>query len=557
MTALWLALTAAVLAGSGRPAARASTSPGPDPVAAGGQSIYLRGVRVSGEPVVGTRDDGQSSTGAEAACVSCHQRSGLGTFEGRISVPPITAPFLFHSRTQESGEPGLPFVETSHGNREPYTDATLARAIRDGVDSDGRRLSYLMPRYVLGDEDMAALVAYLKTLGQRHVPGVTDSVLHFATIVTPDADPDRRRGTLEVLEQFFAQKNRAPLKPSPPMQTSGRTLYAKSMYMANRHWQLHVWELTGPAWTWREQLEKRIAAEPVYAVLSGVGGSNWAPVHAFCEEHAMPCLFPNVEVPVDAEGDFWTVYFSRGVLLEARLVAGAILGGDGHPVPKDVEVAYRAGDSGEAAATALTKDLKGHGIAVHATVLGRRASEGQAVSALRAMGRRKAARSGAVVLWLRPADLGALAQVPPVAGSVYVSGLLGGLERTPLPATWRGSARMTYPFDLPERRGVRLDYPLGWFSARRIPVVAEQVQTDTYLACNLVADVMNRMADNFAPPYLLEQLQESLEHRIITGYYPRLALASNQRFASKGGFIVHFRDAVGTAVVADGDWIVP
>ncbi len=134
---------------------------------------------------------------------------------------------------------------------------------------------------------------------------------------------------------------------------------------------------------------------------------------------------------------------------------------------------------------------------------------------------------------------------------------MGGLERAPLPAAWRERTRITYPVDLPEKRGVRLDYPLGWFAVRRIPLVAEQVQTDTYLACSLLADVLNRMADNFARPYLVEQLQDLVEHRVITGYYPHLSLASHQRFASKGGYVVRFREARGTAVVAEGGWIVP
>jgi len=146
------------------------------------------------------------------------------------------------------------------------------------------------------------------------------------------------------------------------------------------------------------------------------------------------------------------------------------------------------------------------------------------------------------VLWLRPADIAALGDVPAGAATVYLSGLMGGLEKTPLA---RGLAR-AHPDDLPARSsgqaGVRLDYPLGWFAFRHIPVVAEQVQTDTYLACSLLADVLNRMADNFARPYLIEQLQALLEHRLITGYYPHLTLASNQRFASKGGYVVHFRN---------------
>jgi hypothetical protein len=527
------------------------------PADTAGRSIYLRGVLGSGAAVVGTREGGTVTTGADAACVNCHQRSGLGSFEGRVSIPPITGDYLFHSRSHDASEPVLPYVEGLYGNREPYTDAMLARAIREGLDSQGRPLGHVMPRYALGAEDMAALTAYLRSLGVRQVPGVTDTVLHFATIVTPDADPVKRRGMLDVLEHYVVEKNRFPLKPSPRMLTSRNTQWAKSMYMANRHWQLHVWELTGPASTWRAQLERRLAAEPVYAVLSGLGGSNWAPVHEFCEQNGVPCLFPNVEVPVVAERDFYPIYFSKGVLLEAELIARNILGPDHHPAAGAVEQVYRAGDSGEPAAEALAAQLRGHGVTVHSTVLAAGARGERVRAALRKAALRKDARGQALVLWLRPADVAALGDVPPGAATVYLSGLMGGLERAPLPARWREHTLMTYPSDLPERRGVRLDYPLGWFAFRHIPLVAEQVQTDTYLACSLLADVLNRMADNFARPYLVEQLQDLLEHRLITGYYPRLSLASNQRFASKGGYVAHFRDPGGTALVAKGDWIVP
>jgi hypothetical protein len=377
---------------------------------------------------------------------------------------------------------------------------------------------------------------------------VTDTVLHFATIVTPDADPQKRRGMLDVLERYVTQKNLFPLKPSPRMLTSRRTQYSKSMYMANRHWQLHVWELTGPAAGWRAQLEQHLAEQPVYAVLSGIAGSNWAPVHEFCEQNAIPCLFPNVEVPDVAERDFYPMYFSKGVLLEAQLIARSLLRSDHHAAA--VEQLYRTGDSGELAAKALAAELQRHGVAVHSTALSAGAHG-------LAAGLRKTARGDALVLWLRPADLAALGDPPAGATAVYLSGLMGGLEKSPLPASWRARALMAYPFDLPDKRRVRLDYPLGWFASRQIPVVAEQVQTDTFLACSLLADVLNRMADNFTRPYLVEQLQDLLEHRIITGYYPRLTLANRQRFASKGGYLVRFRGPDGTALAAEGDWMVP
>ncbi|TLY69191.1 MAG: hypothetical protein E6K47_07770 [Gammaproteobacteria bacterium] len=43
-----------------------------------------------------------------------------------------------------------------------------------------------------------------------------------------------------------------------------------------------------------------------------------------------------------------------------------------------------------------------------------------------------------------------------------MSGLMGGLEGAPLPPSWRDATRMTYPFDLPAQRVIRMNYPLGW-----------------------------------------------------------------------------------------------
>ena len=93
--------------------------------------------------------------------------------------------------------------------------------------------------------------------------------------------------------------------------------------------------------------------------------------------------------------------------------------------------------------------------------------------------------------------------------------------------------------------------------ATSAPLVAQQVQVDTYLVCGLVSDTLNHMVDTFVRDYLVERIEGMLEHRVITGYYPRLALAPGQRFASKGGYLVRFVGAAGTRVAPEGDWTVP
>ena len=540
-------LLVTLLAGSVLSAAPANTE-----ALDAGRAIYLNGHVANGALLQAHRDANTNVSGMAAACVNCHQRSGLGGREGRATIPPITGRYLFSQGGDADSTQGLPFVEGTRGDRVAYTDETLARVIREGVNSEGRQLSYLMPTFDLSDADMAALIAYLKALDKRRVPGVTATTLHFATIITPDADPIKRQGMLGVLNQFFADHNARPMVDAPRMVTSNRTLYSKSMARVHRVWELHVWELTGPASTWQQQLAARLAREPVFAVVSGLGGKNWQPVHAFCEQAALPCLLPNVELPVVAEADFYSQYFSRGVLLEAGLMAQGLQSAASTQAIKTVTQIYRANDVGEAASQELAKLLTAQGITVKSSVLAAEAS-GDAVSQQVAASK----TSDALVLWLRSAELTALPATPGTAQQVYVSGLMGGLENAPLPIGWRDQTHIAYPFDLPEARKVRVDFAQGWFSLRKIPVVSLQVQADTYLACGLLSETINHMVDTFVRDYLVERFQTLLEHRAVTGYYPRLALATGQHFASKGGHLVRFAGANGTKLVSEHNWIVP
>lgn len=523
-----------------------------DTPADAGEAIYRFGVLNSGQPLETFRAGGVQMKGADVACVKCHRRSGFGSKEGFISIPPIAGRYLFQ-RTSNHNDFDLPFVENMRRDRAPYNDETLARAIREGVDSGGKPLNYLMPHFALGDANMTELIAYLKRLGQRRSPGVTDTVLHFATIITPDADPVKARGMLDVLKRYFEDRNTVQFAPTPRLHTSSKLSWASGMFMVNRRWQLHVWQLTGPAATWQEQLERHFAEEPVLAVVSGLAGKTWGPVHAFCERQAVPCLFPNVEAPpAGADHDFYSLYFSRGVELEAGLIATRILKPDHDKVAKEVLQIYRADDSGDVGAHALAALLERHGIKTRSYVLAADAP-GKGVAKIV----RHGTSADALVLWLRPADIAALGQAPFAPSDVFVSGLMGGLENSPLPPIWRTRAELTYPFDLPDKRRVPVDYALGWFRIRRIPIVAEQVQADTYLACGLLSETLKHMVDTFVPDYLVERLEDMIDRRIITGYYPHLTLAQNQRFASKGGYIVHFAEPQGTRVIADNGWTVP
>lgn len=511
-----------------------------------GERIYRAGILPSDQPLRGVREAGVPIEGQAAACINCHRRSGLGVNEGRITIPPITGKYLFHPGERALPESSLQSAGTSTARRERYNEQTLVRAIRSGINADGKPLSYLMPRFELSDQEAALLIDYLSSLSSEPVRGVVHDEVSFATIITPDADPVERSGMLDVLEHFFASKNHFERGHDPPL-VSARRIHFRVTY----RWQLQVWELTGAPDTWETQLEAHLQAQPVFAVISSVGGRDWAPVHRFCEQAALPCLFPNVRLPVVSERDYYPVYFSRGVLLEADLIRGRLLSSGSAAGGRVIQL-YRLGDIGEAAARALRADS----VSPAARWVDRPLpSAGTAADLRDALA--SVQPNDAVVLWLRGADLRALPPAPPAAAAVFASGLMAGLENAPLPAAWREVTRLTYPVDLPQRRAARLIQPLTYFRTQRIPVVAEQVQVDTYVACQLLSEAVGHAFADLVPDYLIEQIENMVSLKLFDGYYPRLGLAPGQRFASKGGYLVRLAPTPGSTVVADSDWVVP
>ena len=510
-----------------------------------GESIYRAGILSAALPVTGLRAGGANVVGAAAACVNCHRRSGLGTAEGSTVIPPITEKYLYRSDAGHLEDMDLIYAQGRISlRREAYDDPGLARTIREGLGRDGRKLGPLMPHYPLDDAEMASLIAYLKTLSKSAVPGVSDDTLHFATIITPDADPLARRGMLDVLERFFEDKNQF-IRGGRRVMQDHRTV----AFRVTRRWQLHVWELKGPPESWQAQLHSRLAAEPVFAVISGLGGRTWEPVHRFCEQDAIPCLFPNMDLPVVAERDFYPVYFSRGVHLEADLIAAAITGKER---AQRVLQIFREDDIGAAAAQSLSAAVNKAGLLSLSRPV-------KAASAKDELPRivQEAGPDDVLVFWLRRDDLLALPGAAPTARQVYISGLMDDFSGTSLPAAWRPLARMTYPVDLPKQRQFRTTFPHGWFRIRHIPVVADRVQSDTYLACGILAEALTDMLDIFERDFLVERIEDMVSRRALSGYYPRLGLAPGQRFASKGGYMVHFADADGADLAADGEWITP
>ena len=383
-------------------AGAADGSPGTGP----GMRMYRDGILPSGKRMRAETAGGVTFTGAMAACEKCHRRSGMGSFEGGTIVRPVTGAALY---TPEAAlgtgiDRALPGKTPKWS---AYTDETLARAIRDGVDPEGRRFDVSMPRYDLADSDMALLIGYLKSLTTAGTPGVTDNVIRFATVVDARVSPARRNAVTDVLETFFRDKNAGTRNEAGRARAAPWHKYRK--LRAYRIWELDAWEVSGPEDTWEAQLEEHYRRNPVFAMVSGISAQGWGPVHRFCERHGIPCLFPNTDAPVVSGPGYSTVYFSRGVMLEADALAGHLGGGSDDTRRGPFVQAYRDDEVGRAAAGAFRKSLAATGVSDLRDV--RLPATGDLPE--RILGKAQGGdRPATVVLWLPASDVRRLGERP-------------------------------------------------------------------------------------------------------------------------------------------------
>ncbi|RJQ54578.1 MAG: hypothetical protein C4521_04230 [Actinobacteria bacterium] len=92
-------------------------------------------------------------------CAVCHGPDGRG---GRVSMmfETLDAPDVRYSVLTRPRTDG----EEEH---EPYNEATLRRAIRDGTEPNGERLNENMPRWEMSDGEVNSVIDYLKELSEE------------------------------------------------------------------------------------------------------------------------------------------------------------------------------------------------------------------------------------------------------------------------------------------------------------------------------------------------------------------------------------------------------
>lgn len=422
--------------------------------------------------------------------------------------------------------------------RPAYTEASLARALREGIDSAGRPLSRVMPRYDLSNAEVAALADHLRSLSAP-APGVTPREIHFATITSDRLAPEVESSLLTLMHAFFDAKNG---RTRHEVRRADHTPWHKDRsYPAYRTWVLHHWRLTGPVETWRVQLEAHYAEQPVFAILSGSVREPWKPIHDFSEAHAIPALLPHTDQPA-AEG-YYTIYPSEGMRLRAKAIAVDLAAQS----PQTIVQVYSGTGAGKTGVAAFRQAWSGAPV----TDIDLDDGGGDLRRQLAEL------RPDTVLVWLDGIEQEALASEHERYPTERLYLVSRGLE-LPAPAQaplfQANAVRTSYPYALPDEAETGFRRLRVWLEARNIAAVEPQAQADAYLALSAAGEALMHMYTYFSRDYFIEKLEHALNRSIFTGFYPELTSAPGQRFVAKGCYVVAL-DPGGK--VADRRWIVP
>jgi hypothetical protein len=499
-----------------------------------GRQLYREGRLSDGRPLEAIAQRDVVLSGAEAACIRCHQRSGFGASEGPVRAPPIV-PSALPARVPATGL-GTAEPPQAEPARVEGLEARLAAALLHGAGGDGHALEPSMPRYRLAAAEVRDLAAYLASIDVAASPGVTPSELRLATLVSDAVPAAERDAFIATLEAYVKAKNggsrleeaRAAHAPWPE----------RNEYTAYRKWSLDVWELSGPADTWGDQFRRSYERRPVFAVVSGLANDSFEPVAGACEALAVPCLFPITPLAGPRDPGFYTFHFSRGVVLDAELIARELC--ELSPPVAEVVQVYADTPASRAAAAALRAALE-RPPARCAEVPRLRELRWDASTPPIADRLEPAERPRAVVVWL-----GATALEVELAAAAGTDGATPWLASTRLagvsPAWFAERCRqrdcsVVHPFDdAAEARDLRRFG--AWARSRGLAVTAPRVQLEAFFALLQLGEAVMHVRRHLVREFVLETIEHAAYRSLVTAGLPRLNLAPGQRFASLGASVI-------------------
>ena len=519
-----------------------------------GKNIYMHGKLSSGKDIIATTVGDVQLTGEQAACVNCHRHSGLGSIEGSTIAPAITGEILFSEQKIKAHRYQPSTKQAPYTlDRPAYTKDSLKNTLQSGVDINGYPLELLMPRYTFAENDYKHLYAYLNSLSINNA-GVTDTTLHIATIIDGRVSTAKINTLLSTLERFISDLNSGTRREVE--RTAQAPIQKEWLYRGYRKYRLHVWKLTGEPDSWQQQLNIYYDKSPVFAVVSGISKDSWENIDNFCNNREIPCILPNTKTPGYSADNFYTLYYNAGPYNDASVIASyfhdkAINNNEAGNIVQ----LYDDSSYSMVAKNTLHDEITSNKLHKITSVALDTISDKYGIDQYLKN------KNTTVIIWAEKLDsslIEALSSSKNKIKSVFIPYYLATSSEARKKLDNIGLEVLTsYPYVTPSSEPRATIRSSAWGKSRKIDTTEKAVFTNTFTAVKVLFNAIKHARSHFNRAYIIELLEHKLDKSVLTGMYPKLTIGPNQRYASRGGYIMKLPDDEFSALQPVTEWLLP
>lgn len=475
-----------------------------------GRLLYVEGESASGDAFTGRIGVGQQQLpGPSVRCGNCHGPDGRGRPEGGVRPGNI--------RWSELAKPYGHEHENGRRHR-AFDEASLKRAIVDGLDASGNPLDPSMPRYRISGRDWKALLAYLKVLEFQQDPGVAGDRLRLGTLLP---------GTGRFAALGHAVKG--ILQAHLDEVNAGGGIHGRKLELVTAEYPSEDRDAATGA------LRKLVAQGDVFALLSPFAAGIEDELGRLANEGKIPVVGPLSLFGDDPRTSNHQVFHLLSGVGELAEVLALHLGREPKMKNMPAVLLHAQGPAGAALADAVEQRLKAQGW----SRLERVAFPAGAADAA-ALARALKARGSEAVFLLGPgADVAALARHLADAGRapfLLLPGPLAPRAVLDLPAAFDGRILLAYPTLPADQKPAALRHYAALFKGGALERGHQTSQVPAYSSAVLLVETLKHAGRDLTREKLVAAL-ESVQG-FEPGLVPAVSFNASRRIGALGGYVV-------------------
>jgi ABC-type branched-subunit amino acid transport system substrate-binding protein len=491
-----------------------------------GKQIYLKGEEGERGEIKATLGSSDLELPATSLpCANCHGLRGEGTSEGGLEPSPLTWARLKSPHTS---------LLTGH-QRGPYNEATLARAISQGLDPGNQPLHPGMPRYRMSLHQMANLIAYLKKLGSEADadPGLSDTTITLGSVL-PMTGPMARAGedVKATLNAYFTQIN------------SQGGIYG-------RKFELVVADSHGDAQGTLQATRHLVEETGVFALIGSFEPLGSEPTHEYLRQKEVPLIGPTTLLPQPSiPPNPYVFYLLPTFSDQARVLVDFIRSRMKSESPRLAVIV----ESGEIYGDALT-GLRAQAKMYAMTLVFEEAYKPGRFSPASVIERMLPKQPDYVFVFGGADDVVDLARemkrkdfILPLLGSAT----LVGRQAFSLPPEIATKSFLAYPAAFPHRE--ELEEFMAVLRNAKVEFRNPPFQGSAYAAAKIIVEVTKRSSRQLSRAELVQSMEQM--RNFETGVIPPVTFGPNQRVGCSGSYVVGI-DLKNKRHVPLSEWLVP